>query len=153
MGECAYIAMQNAQYWPKVGAVVVKKGSVVGRGYSGHIDGTRLPLHAERMALDDAGRQAKGAALFTTLEPCTKISQNQLLGSCCDYIAEQGIDTVVFGMLDEHSHGFCPGEGIAKLQSHGIYVVQYAKLNTLMEEKLSKPLTDRTVVRKWVNRR
>ncbi len=51
---------------PMVGAVVVREGRVVGRGYH-HAAGQ---AHAEVNALDDAGPAARGATLYVTLEPC-----------------------------------------------------------------------------------
>src|SRR5215467_7142516 len=51
---------------PMVGAVVVADGRVVGRGYHPRPG----EPHAEIFALRDAGERARGAALYTTLEPC-----------------------------------------------------------------------------------
>ena len=51
---------------PAVGAVIVKDGYVVGEGATNPPGGT----HAEIVALKNAGSQAKGATLYTTLEPC-----------------------------------------------------------------------------------
>ena len=52
---------------PMVGAVVVKNGRVIGRGYH-HRAGEP---HAEAIALAKAGRAANGATLYVTLEPCS----------------------------------------------------------------------------------
>ena len=52
---------------PAVGAVIVKDGTIIG-------EGATLPAgqeHAEIVALNKAGEQARGASLFTTLEPCS----------------------------------------------------------------------------------
>ncbi|MEP6963468.1 MAG: deaminase, partial [Acidobacteriota bacterium] len=52
---------------PMVGAVIVRDGEVVGRGY--HIwSGVR---HAETIALEQAGDKARGATLYVSLEPCS----------------------------------------------------------------------------------
>ncbi|WP_394713672.1 hypothetical protein [uncultured Roseibium sp.] len=51
---------------PAVGCVIVREGKIVGRGRTQF--GGRP--HAERVALDDAGGRAHGAALYVTLEPC-----------------------------------------------------------------------------------
>ena len=56
---------------PAVGAIVVKDGRAVGRGWTGR--GGRP--HAEAVALEQAGSAAQGAALFVTLEPCAHESQ------------------------------------------------------------------------------
>ena len=52
---------------PMVGSVVVKDGRVVGRGYHAKAGAP----HGEVVALEDAGTEAKGATLYSTLEPCT----------------------------------------------------------------------------------
>ena len=52
---------------PLVGAVVVKDGTVVGKGYHGVYGGP----HAEVYALDEAGKSAEGADIYVTLEPCS----------------------------------------------------------------------------------
>ena len=51
---------------PTVGAVVVKNETILGQGY------TQPPGsdHAEIVALKQAGEEARGAALYVTLEPC-----------------------------------------------------------------------------------
>lgn len=51
---------------PSVGAVVVKDGNVVGRGFH---PGAGMP-HAEVYALREAGEKARGADIYVTLEPC-----------------------------------------------------------------------------------
>ncbi len=51
---------------PMVGAVVVKDGEVVGRGYHRYDERD----HAEIVALREAGEKARGATLYVTLEPC-----------------------------------------------------------------------------------
>ena len=52
---------------PMVGAVVVKNGKVIGRGYHKFFGGP----HAEVYALEDAGKEAEGAAIYVTLDPCS----------------------------------------------------------------------------------
>ena len=56
---------------PNVGCVIVQDGKIVGRGATG--DGGRP--HAEAVALAEAGKLAKGATLYTTLEPCAHASE------------------------------------------------------------------------------
>ena len=51
---------------PMVGALVVRDGTIIGRGYHKG-PGT---LHAEVMAINEAGEEAPGADLYVTLEPC-----------------------------------------------------------------------------------
>ncbi|MDB5628219.1 MAG: ribD, partial [Tardiphaga sp.] len=57
---------------PAVGAVIVKDGVIVGRGWTQ--DGGRP--HAEPEALRRAGAQAKGATLYVTLEPCSHVGRS-----------------------------------------------------------------------------
>ena len=52
---------------PAVGAVIVKDGEIVGRGF--HVYARKK--HAEVVALEEAGDRARGAAVYVTLEPCS----------------------------------------------------------------------------------
>lgn len=74
---------------PPVGAVVVKDALVLGTG------GTQTPpgMHAEKVALAQAGDAAKGADLFVTMEPCTFFGQTS---PCTDLIIKAGINRVYF---------------------------------------------------------
>src|ERR1700720_965638 len=56
---------------PKVGAVLVRNGKIVGEGFHTY-DGVR---HAEIIALDAAGEEAQGATLYINLEPCCHIGR------------------------------------------------------------------------------
>lgn len=78
---------------PAVGAVVVKNGKVVGKGYHRQA-GTP---HAEVNALDAAAGETKGSTLYVTLEPCNHIGRTQ---PCTKAILNSGIKRVVVGMLD-----------------------------------------------------
>ena len=101
---------------PMVGAVIVRDGKVVGRGYH-HRAG--LP-HAEIEALADARRNGfdpKGAALYVTLEPC---STHGRTGACTEAIVAAGLSKVVVGVTDPNpAHA---GRGIAILRRAGIEV-------------------------------
>ena len=74
---------------PNVGCVIIKNGKLIGRGATG--DGGRP--HAEAAALADAGKQAKGATLYTTLEPCAHASERG--PTCSAIIPKAGIARVV----------------------------------------------------------
>src|SRR3989338_7061658 len=78
---------------PMVGAVIVKDGRVVGRGYHRRAG---LP-HAEVEALREAGSRARGAPLYVTLEPCNHTGRTP---PCCDAILAAGIKHVVAAMRD-----------------------------------------------------
>jgi len=100
---------------PLVGAVIVKDGKVIGRGYHKRCG---LP-HAEVNALNDAGRkELKRATLFVTLEPCDHFGRTP---PCTDAIIESGIKKVVIGMKDPNPIN--NGKGIAKFKKHGIKTV------------------------------
>jgi len=78
---------------PRVGAVVVNHGEVVGEGW--HVRPGEA--HAEVMALDQAGDRANGAALYVTLEPCAAHGRTP---ACTDAIRRAGIKHVIFASSD-----------------------------------------------------
>ncbi|MFN5781949.1 MAG: deaminase, partial [Novosphingobium sp.] len=76
---------------PAVGAILVKDGRVVGRGWTQ--PGGRP--HAEAMALAAAGAAARGATLYVTLEPCAHVSPRG--PACADLVAGANLARVVVG--------------------------------------------------------
>ncbi len=100
---------------PMVGAVVVRKGIVVGQGFHQKAGGP----HAERIALAQAGGKARGATLYVNLEPCNHFGRTP---PCTQAILESGIKKVVFGMTDPNPT--VKGGGAAWLRSQGIDLVQ-----------------------------
>lgn len=99
---------------PAVGAVVVKDGIVLGRGWTQ--PGGRP--HAETEALRQAGAAAKGATLYATLEPC---SHHGRTPPCADAIVAAGIARVVSAIEDPNPD--VAGQGHARLRDAGIDVV------------------------------
>lgn len=99
---------------PAVGALLVKGGRVIGRGWT---QAGGRP-HAEAMALDAAGSAARGATLYTTLEPCAHISDRG--PSCAQSIINAGVATCVFGVLDPDPR--TAGAGQAAMQEAGLDV-------------------------------
>ena len=98
---------------PIVGAVIVKNGRIVGRGYH-----KRAGLaHAEINALLQAGNKAKGATLYITLEPCDHFGRTP---PCTDAIIKSGVDRVVVAMTDPNPIN--NGSGIRKLKRRDIKV-------------------------------
>jgi len=97
---------------PAVGALIVRDGRVVGRGWTQ--PGGRP--HAEAMALAMAGPAAQGATLYVTLEPCAHTSARG--PSCAGLIAESGLSRVVAGCRDPDPR--TAGEGLARLRAAGI---------------------------------
>ncbi len=79
---------------PSVGCVLVKDGEVIGEGATG--DGGRP--HAEELALDQAGENARGATAYVTLEPCGQRSTST--PSCGQKLVEAGVSRVVYACAD-----------------------------------------------------
>ncbi len=98
---------------PAVGAVVVKDGVVVGRGWTQ--PGGRP--HAEPEALRRAGEAAWGATLYVTLEPCSHVGKSP---PCADAIMAAGIARVVSAIEDPNPE--VAGQGHARLRAAGITV-------------------------------
>ncbi len=78
---------------PMVGAVVVKDGKIVGKGWHEKVGGP----HAEVNAIDDAGEQATGSTIYVTLEPCNHQGRTP---PCTGKILSAGIKHVVMAMKD-----------------------------------------------------
>ena len=78
---------------PRVGAILVKCGRIVGAGYHRRAG---FP-HAEIEAIQQAGVRAKGATLFVTLEPCSTHGRTP---PCTDRIVASGIREVIYGAGD-----------------------------------------------------
>ncbi|WP_024515480.1 bifunctional diaminohydroxyphosphoribosylaminopyrimidine deaminase/5-amino-6-(5-phosphoribosylamino)uracil reductase RibD [Bradyrhizobium sp. Tv2a-2] len=98
---------------PAVGAVVVKDGIIVGRGWTQ--PGGRP--HAEPVALREAGEAARGATLYVTLEPCSHFGRSP---PCSDAVIASGIARVVAAIEDPNP--LVAGQGFAKLRAVGIAV-------------------------------
>src|SRR2546423_3698558 len=98
---------------PAVGAVVVKDGVIVGRGWTQ--PGGRP--HAEPEALKRAGEAARGATLYVTLEPCSHFGKSP---PCVDAVIAAGISRVVSAIEDPNPE--VAGQGHAKLRAAGITV-------------------------------
>ena len=98
---------------PAVGAVIVKDGVILSRGWTQ--DGGRP--HAEVEALRRAKKSAQGATLYVTLEPCSHQGKTP---PCADAIVKAGIARVVSAMEDPNPE--VAGRGHAKLRAKGIAV-------------------------------
>ena len=98
---------------PAVGAVVVKDGVIVGRGWTQ--PGGRP--HAEPEALRRAGEAARGATLYVTLEPCSHFGKSP---PCADAVIASGITRVVSAIEDPNPD--VAGQGHARLRAAGITV-------------------------------
>lgn len=100
---------------PAVGAVVVKDGVVVGRGWTAR--GGRP--HAETIALTEAGRDAQDAILYVTLEPCAHHGKTP---PCTEAIIRAGIKRVVSACSDPNP--LVAGKGYTQLRAAGIEVIE-----------------------------
>ncbi len=111
--ELADLALGRTSPNPAVGAVVVKNGLIVGEGY------TQPPgfAHAEVVALAAAGRNADGADLYVTLEPCCHHGRTP---PCTDAIIAAGVRSVHLSMLDPFPR--VDGRGVDALRHAGIAV-------------------------------
>ncbi len=98
---------------PMVGAVIVKRGEIIGRGYHQKAG----QAHAEILALQEAGERAREATLYLNLEPCAHFGRTP---PCTEAILKAGIKRVVAGMIDPNP--LVSGRGIARLRRHGVKV-------------------------------
>jgi diaminohydroxyphosphoribosylaminopyrimidine deaminase / 5-amino-6-(5-phosphoribosylamino)uracil reductase len=109
---------------PMVGAVVVKNGRIVGKGFH-----KKAGLaHAEIIALDKAQNNAKGATLYVTLEPCVHFGRTP---PCSERIIKSQVKEVYVGMVDPNPLN--NGKGINIIKQHRIKVRV-----GLLEDKLKK---------------
>lgn len=98
---------------PVVGACIVSNGRLVGRGWHQCFGGP----HAEVMALNQAGKRAKGAVLYVTLEPCSSWGKTP---PCVEALIKAGLREVVFAIRDPNpKHA---GRAVSTLRRAGIRV-------------------------------
>lgn len=115
--EMAYGLAEKARGWarpnPNVGAVVVRRDAIIGYGYH---ERPGRP-HAEAVALERAGRLAKGSTIYITLEPCVHWGRTP---PCADAVIRAGPGRVVISSFDPNPVVF--RKGIRKLREAGIDV-------------------------------
>ena len=98
---------------PLVGALLVKSGRIIGSGFHAKAGMS----HAEVIALDHAGKKARGATLYVTLEPCAHTGRTP---PCVNRIIESRVKEVVIGMIDPNTLN--NGKGISLLKQSNIKV-------------------------------
>lgn len=98
---------------PPVGAVVVRRGRIVGAGHTAPAGGP----HAEPRALREAGARAHGATVYVTLEPCAHFGRTP---PCVAALLEAGVGRVVVGVRDPNPH--VAGGGVEALRAAGVAV-------------------------------
>ncbi len=100
---------------PMVGALIVKNGQIVGRGYHAHPGAP----HAEVCAIKDAGEKARHGTLYVNLEPCAHT--NKKTPPCAPAIIKNKLSRVVIGIKDPNP--LVNGRGMRALKKAGIQVV------------------------------
>ncbi len=98
---------------PSVGCVIVKGGAVIARGFTQK--GGRP--HAETVALERAGKAAKGATVYVTLEPCCHHGKTP---PCTEALIAAGIARIIVATQDPDPR--VSGQGITRLRAAGIAV-------------------------------
>ncbi len=115
--QMAYALAEKAKGWaspnPYVGAVIVRKDTIVGHGY--HQQSGRP--HAEVLALERAGRLARQSTLYTTLEPCVHWGKTP---PCVDALLQAGLKRVVISALDPNP--LVHKKGLKKIRGAGLKV-------------------------------
>jgi diaminohydroxyphosphoribosylaminopyrimidine deaminase/5-amino-6-(5-phosphoribosylamino)uracil reductase len=101
---------------PLVGAVVVKDGLIVGRGFHRYA-GVK---HAEVLALEEAGPLAKGATVYINLEPCCHRGGGKRTPPCCDALIAARVKRVVCCITDPNPR--VNGGGLTALLKAGVAV-------------------------------
>jgi diaminohydroxyphosphoribosylaminopyrimidine deaminase/5-amino-6-(5-phosphoribosylamino)uracil reductase len=129
---------------PMVGCVIVKGGRIVGEGWHKKFGGP----HAEIEALKLAGKQARGATMYVTLEPCCHYGKTP---PCSDAVIAAGLKRVVVAAVDPFPA--VSGKGIKQLEAAGIKVdigVEQAAALEVLEPFVKRVLTGRPlVIAKW----
>ncbi len=98
---------------PVVGAVIVRNGKIIGRGYHRKYG----DWHAEINAIKDANSNVKGATAYITLEPCSHYGKTP---PCVDTLIKERIGRVVVGTLDPNPS--VNSKGIKTLKSKGMKI-------------------------------
>ena len=100
---------------PCVGCVIVRDKSIIGQGYHSKAGG----MHAEIIALEEAGGLARNADLYVTLEPCAHYGRTP---PCLESIISAGIKRVFVAMEDPNP--LVKGKGISILRENNIEVIK-----------------------------
>jgi len=98
---------------PRVGCIIVQGDNIVGEGFHAQTGGP----HAEVAALQDAGKEARGATAYVTLEPCCHMG---LTPPCTDALIAAGVARVVVGSGDPNPA--VAGGGLARLREAGVSI-------------------------------
>lgn len=117
INECFKLAKKGHGFVspnPLVGAVLVKNGKVIGKGfhkkYGSH--------HAEIDAIKNAKQSVSGSTLYCNLEPCCHTNKQN--PPCVPFIIQKKIERVVISNLDPNQ--YVNGKGVKQLRDAGIEV-------------------------------
>ena len=99
---------------PPVGALIIKDGSIIGRGSTQEPGGH----HAEIIALNEAGSDAEGSTMYVTLEPCCHFGRTP---PCTSAIIEAGVSEVHIAMID--ANPIVNGSGRKELEAAGVATI------------------------------
>lgn len=136
--EMAYGLAEKAKGWaspnPYVGAVIVRGGTIIGHGFH---ERPGQP-HAEAIALERAGRLARGSSLYVTLEPCVHWGRTP---PCVEAIIRAAPKRVVVSSLDPNPIVF--QKGVRRLRAAGIDVTVglLRERNSVLNESYIKYIT------------
>ena len=133
---------------PRVGAVLVRGGKIIGRGWHRRSGGP----HAEIEALRDAqqrGHRPRGATLYITLEPCSTQGRTP---PCTDAIIASGIRRVICGATDPNpKHA---GRGFKLLKRAGIAAVRWGGASSGPGRKIADECVNlNEAINHWIVRR
>jgi len=122
--------LKSTEY-PKVGVVIANSGNILATGYRGE----RSRVHSERVAIEKLdSEQLSGSTIFSTLEPCVGIHEDQGITSCADLIIDSGLTEAVIGVLDPNASIY--SQGYRKLLENNISVSFFnRKLRVAVEEE------------------
>jgi diaminohydroxyphosphoribosylaminopyrimidine deaminase/5-amino-6-(5-phosphoribosylamino)uracil reductase len=101
---------------PMVGAILVKNGKIIGKGYHPKFG----EKHAEIIAIENAQRSVEVATLYCNLEPCCHKTPDKKTPPCTDRIIHEKIKRVITSTIDPNPH--VNGKGIEILKQAGIEV-------------------------------
>ena len=121
---------------PPVGAVVVKKGAVIGEGRHRRCGGD----HAEAAALKACCEDPRGATVYCTLEPCSKPGR---VGACCDALIAAGVRRVVWACPDPNPTN--RGKAARVLRRAGIETACWAQATDPVRRDVARGIWARTL--------